>query len=91
MATRQSIENIIEKAENVLSEAKDQLNVANRNGYEINESYDRAQRHLSNLDAEINKLMDSANHQQREQLHRLHLQVSAYLNDMILDQTQLFD
>lgn len=91
MATRQSVEAIIAKTEEVILRAKEQLDQTNRNGYEITTIYDQAQAQLSNLDDEINKLMDSANHQQREQLYRLHLQVSRYLNDMILDANQLYD
>ncbi|WP_182201808.1 DUF2524 family protein [Paraliobacillus salinarum] len=91
MATRESMDALIDKTEKVISEAKYQLNQANRNGYEINEDYDTAHLELSNLEAEIKKMMDSANHQQKEQLHRLHLQANRYLNDMILDTNQLHD
>ncbi|MFB1051410.1 DUF2524 family protein [Paraliobacillus sp. JSM ZJ581] len=91
MATRESMDAMIVKTEKVITEAKYQLDQANRNGYEVNASYDQAQVELSNLEAEIKKLMDSANHQQKEQLHRLHLQANRYLNDMILDANQLHD
>ncbi|CQR48189.1 hypothetical protein BN1058_02541 [Paraliobacillus sp. PM-2] len=91
MATRESMEAMINKTEEIITQAKHELDQANRNGYEINTSYNQAQTELSNLEAEIEKLMHSANHQQKEQLHRLHLQVSRYLNDMILDENQLHD
>ncbi|WP_407271944.1 DUF2524 family protein [Radiobacillus sp. PE A8.2] len=85
MATRQSVENLIEKANQCLAEANAQLNVTNRNGYDVDNGYTEAQQRLANVYDDIEKLMDSANHQQRDQLHRLHLRVSDSLNDMILD------
>ncbi|GGM36898.1 hypothetical protein GCM10011351_23830 [Paraliobacillus quinghaiensis] len=89
MATRQSMEELIAKAEQKLDVAKKQLDRVNRNGYEVDEAYTEAQIELSNMDSEIDKMMLSANHQQREQLHRLHLQVTDYWNDMILDANDL--
>ena len=89
MATRQSMEELIAKAELKLEVAKEQLDRANRNGYEVDEAYTEAQVELSNMDSEIDKMMRSANHQQKEQLHRLHLQVTDYWNDMILDANNL--
>jgi len=89
MATRQSMEELIEKAELNLEVAKEQLDKANRNGYEVDEAYTQAQLELSNMDAEIDKMILSANDQQKEQLHRLHLQVTDYWNDMILDANDL--
>ncbi|MFC0523957.1 DUF2524 family protein [Pontibacillus salicampi] len=89
MATRQSIENMMTEANQCLETAREQLDRANKLGYEVNEEYTEAQLALEELEQQIDKLMDSANHQQKDQLHRLHLQVSQYLNDMILDHQQL--
>ncbi|WP_117149624.1 DUF2524 family protein [Paraliobacillus zengyii] len=89
MATRQSMDDLIEKAEQKLEVAKQQLDLANRNGYRIDNDYAEAQIDLSNMDTEIEKMMLSANHQQKEQLHRIHLQVTDYWNDMILDENDL--
>lgn len=89
MATRESMDNLIIKAEETLEAAKQQLDKANRNGYQIDNDYAEAQVELSNMDTEIEKMMLSANHQQKEQLHRVHLQVTDYWNDMILDKNDL--
>jgi maltodextrin utilization protein YvdJ len=89
VATRQSVEQLIEEATLRLSEAEDQLKITNRNGFEIDGSYSEAQHSLSEIEEAIQKMMDSANHQQREQLHRLHLRVSQCLNDMILDHVDM--
>ncbi len=91
MATRQSINEMIAKTDNVLSQAHNRLDQANQNGYEINALYDQTQLELNDLEIEITKLMHSANHQQKEQLYRLRLRVNSYLNDMILDTNQLID
>ncbi|MBM7570894.1 DUF2524 family protein [Aquibacillus albus] len=91
VATRESVYALIEKANQALSYAEEQLKVTNRNGFEIDASYSEAQLQLSEVEQEIQKLMASANHQQREQLHRLHLRVNQYLNDMVLDHIQMND
>ncbi|SDK09235.1 DUF2524 family protein [Sediminibacillus albus] len=91
MATRQSVENLIERTNSYIAEAEQQLNITNRNGYEVDAAYSQAQRMLSEIELEIEKMMVSANPQQRDQLHRLHLKASQCLNDMILDQNDLAD
>ncbi|WP_237582697.1 DUF2524 family protein [Pontibacillus yanchengensis] len=89
MATRQSIENMMNDVNEKLESARDQIERTNKMGYQINEEYTQAQLGLEDLEHEIDKLMHSANHQQKEQLHRMHLQVSQCLNDMILDEQDL--
>nr|WP_255639676.1 DUF2524 family protein [Aquibacillus saliphilus] len=89
VATRQAVEDLIDKANEYLLTAGEQLDITNRNGFEIDDSYSQAQRNLSEVEQEIQNMMDSANHQQRDQLHRLHLKVSHYMNDMVLDQIDL--
>ncbi|WP_254901706.1 DUF2524 family protein [Thalassobacillus devorans] len=89
MATRESIETMIQETKQRLEQAKYELSLANQNGYPITASYTEAQQGLEQTEMEIDKLMHSANHQQKDQLHRLHLQVSQCLNDMILDENDL--
>ncbi|QTN00137.1 DUF2524 family protein [Sediminibacillus dalangtanensis] len=89
MATRQSIDDLIARTTACISEAEEQLDITNRNGYSVDADYSEAQAKLTQMEAEIAKLMDSSNAQQREQLHRLHLLASQCLNDMILDQNDL--
>ncbi|WP_181349487.1 DUF2524 family protein [Thalassobacillus sp. CUG 92003] len=85
MTTRDSIDGLIHEATNRLDQANQAMNQADRNGYSINDEYVATQQALEQTEVEIQKMMNSANHQQKEQLHRLHLQVSQCLNDMILD------
>ncbi|MDL4842580.1 DUF2524 family protein [Aquibacillus rhizosphaerae] len=89
MATRESVDNLISQANACISEAENQLDITNRNGYEIDSAYSEAQRKLADMEQEIQKLMDSASHQQRDQLHRVHLAVSQHMNDMVLDRIQM--
>ncbi|MCT2535830.1 YtzC family protein [Aquibacillus koreensis] len=89
VATRESVDNIIQQANQCIENAEEQLDISNRNGYEINSEYSNVQRELANVENEIRKLMDSASHQQRDQLHRIHLVVTNYMNDMVLDHIQL--
>lgn len=89
MATRASIDAMIQEAHDRLEQAKFELSLANQNGYPMTASYVEAQQGLEQAELEIDKLMNSANHQQKDQLHRLHLQVSQCLNDMILDENDL--
>ncbi|WP_053218833.1 DUF2524 family protein [Virgibacillus senegalensis] len=84
MATRKSIDDLIAKTNTYLAEAGEQLDITNRNGYPVDANYSEVQGKLDAMELEIAKLMDSANAQQREQLHRLHLKTSQCLNDMIL-------
>ncbi|KGX89500.1 hypothetical protein N781_07340 [Pontibacillus halophilus JSM 076056 = DSM 19796] len=89
MATRESIETLMTEANQRVEEARDQLDEANRMGFQMTSDYTDAQVHLEEIEVKINKLMHSANHQQKEQLHRLHLLVSQCMNDMILDNQDL--
>lgn len=89
MATRKSVENMIAMANEKLEEARKELQEANQLGYQVDDEYTQAQLGLEEMENEINNLMHSADHQQKEQLHRLHLQVSQCLNDMILDHEDL--
>ncbi|MCD5325041.1 MULTISPECIES: DUF2524 family protein [Pontibacillus] len=89
MATRDSIENMVEVAKRKMEAAREQLEQANQVGYQPSDEYSQVQLGLEEAETEIQKLMHSANHQQKDQLHRLHLQVTQVLNDMILDHEDL--
>ncbi|GAA0500420.1 DUF2524 family protein [Virgibacillus sp. MSP4-1] len=89
MATRDSMEQLITEIKDKIDTAKKELDETNRNGYDVDSEYTNAQTNLEQAEAEIEHMKLSANHQQREQLHRLHLQVSQVLNDMYLDQVDL--
>ncbi|MFD1020569.1 DUF2524 family protein [Thalassobacillus hwangdonensis] len=89
MATRASIDEMIHQAKASIDQAKYEMSLADQNGYPITASYVEAQQGLSQIEQQIDKLMHSANHQQKDELHRLHLQVSQCMNDMILDGVDL--
>ncbi|KGX86778.1 DUF2524 family protein [Pontibacillus litoralis] len=89
MATRASMDELMADATEKIEAAKTELDRTDRMGYDVDEQYTQAQMGLEKLEQRIDKLMDSANHQQKDQLHRLHLQVSQYLQDMILDHQKL--
>ncbi|MRG85230.1 DUF2524 family protein [Salinibacillus xinjiangensis] len=89
MATRESMNNLITEIKEKIESAKKELDETNRNGYDVDTDYTNAQTTLELAEAEIDHMNISANAQQREQLHRLHLQVSQVLNDMYLDQVDL--
>ncbi|QDP40925.1 DUF2524 family protein [Radiobacillus deserti] len=89
VATRESIDNLISKANQYIDQAEKELDITNRNGFHVDESYTTAQQKLNEVEQEIQKMMDSASHEQRDQLHRMHLRVSQYINDMVLDRVDI--
>ncbi|SFM02557.1 Protein of unknown function [Gracilibacillus orientalis] len=86
MATRDSVENLFIEGQHIIQQAEEQLDMSNRNQFLLNEDYTNAHLELETLSQNIDKLMNSANAQQREQLHRFQLVVNEKLNDMILDE-----
>ncbi len=89
MTTRDSMENFIREINEKMEIAKKELDETNRNGFNVDNEYSTAQLALEEAEAEIERMRISANAQQKEQLHRLHLQVSRLLNDMYLDENDL--
>ncbi|MCP8617818.1 DUF2524 family protein [Salirhabdus salicampi] len=89
MTTHASMEHFVEEIKERVAIAKGQLNETNRNGYPVDEEYSDAQIALEQAERAIEHMMISANDQQKEELYRLHLQVSHVLNDMYLDETDL--
>ncbi|MBB6455429.1 polyhydroxyalkanoate synthesis regulator phasin [Salirhabdus euzebyi] len=89
MTTRDAMERFIEEVMEKVEAAKQELDETNKNGYEVDEEYSSTQMGLERAEADIEHMKISANAQQREQLHRLHLQVSQLLNDMYLDQVDV--
>ncbi len=89
LTTRDAMENFIRDINERMELAKKELDETNRNGYNVDSEYSAAQVGLEQAEAEIEQMKLSANAQQKEQLHRLHLQVSRLLNDMYLDENDL--
>ncbi len=85
MATRQSVEAFLQRCEDSLRNGQEQITTARRQeAYNENE-YTNAQLQLEEVTNELAKLATSCNGQQREQLHRMRLQLQQLQNDMILD------
>ncbi|WP_240468589.1 DUF2524 family protein [Gracilibacillus sp. YIM 98692] len=89
LATRDSVEHLLTKGHQIIEQAEEQLQMSNRNHFNLNEDYTNAHLELEKLVQDIDKMMNSANEQQREQLHRFSLVVNEKLNDMILDEVDI--
>lgn len=84
MATRQSMDEFIHKCEEVIKYAEDQKTIASKQNHYNDDSYTDA---LQKVEGTYNELADmarSANGQQRDQLHRMRLQLQQLQNSMIL-------
>ncbi|WP_243291106.1 YtzC family protein [Bacillus sp. FJAT-47783] len=84
MATRQSVENCIQKCEEVLNYAREQYEEAAKQEHYNDEEYTKAQRMLEEVLQEIAQLEISSSDQQREQLYRERLKLQSLQNNMIL-------
>lgn len=86
MATRQSMDEFIHKCEEVIKYAEDQYSVASKQNHYHNDSYTDALQQLEGTYNELTDLARSANGQQREELHRMRLQLQQLQNSMILQE-----
>lgn len=84
MATRQSMDEFIHKCEEVIKYAEDQYSVASKQNHYHNDSYTDAMQRLEGAYNELADLARSANGQQRDQLHRMRLQIQQLQNSMTL-------
>jgi len=84
MATRQSIDELMQKCEDVLRFAHNQYTESSTQEHYNDDNYTEALQQLEGTYNEIAQLAHSANGQQREQLHRMRLQVQQVQNQMIL-------
>jgi hypothetical protein len=89
MTTRDAMFNFIEEIKVKMEQARKEIDETNRNGYEVDSDYTNAQVALEEAEKEIEHMKISANSQQKEELYRLHLQVSQLLNDMYLDEVDI--
>ncbi|ENH97134.1 hypothetical protein J416_06782 [Gracilibacillus halophilus YIM-C55.5] len=89
MTTRESLEHLLAEGNQIIEQAEEQLQMSNRNHFHMNEDYTNAHLELEQLSEDIDRMMRSANHQQKEQLHRFQLVVREKLNDMILDEVDV--
>ncbi|MGJ7920359.1 YtzC family protein [Neobacillus sp. LXY-4] len=84
MATRQSMSDFFEKCEEVLKYAEDQYQKASLQEHYNEDEYTDALQKVENAYNDLADLAHSANEQQREQLHRMRLQLQHTQNSMIL-------
>src|SRR5690625_6685156 len=81
MTTRDSMKELLSSSEKIIEQAEEQLELSNRGTFQMNEDYRNAQLELETLSYKIDKVMNSANAQQKEELHRLQLLVNERLKD----------
>lgn len=84
MATRDSMDELFEKCEAVLRNAETQYTISSRQEHYNEDNYTIAMQELEQAYNEIAKMSLSANAQQRDQLHRMRLQIQQIQNDMTL-------
>lgn len=84
MATRQSMDEFIHKCEEVIKYAEDQYSVASKQNHYHNDSYTDAMQRLEGTYNELADMARSANGQQRDELHRMRLQIQQLQNSMTL-------
>lgn len=84
MATRESVEQLIQQCEDAIRFANDQYTISSTQQHYNDNEYVRALQQLEDAYNDLAKLAYSANGQQREQLHRMRLQLQQMQNQMIL-------
>ncbi|WEZ09215.1 YtzC family protein [Priestia flexa] len=84
MATRQSVDKLLQQCEDALRYAQSQLSEGMKQEHYNDTEYTKAQLGLENAYKELEGLAHSANDQQREQLYRMRLQIQQTQNQMIL-------
>jgi Protein of unknown function (DUF2524) len=84
MATRQSMDELIQQCEDVLRFANDQYTESSLQEHYNDDNYTQALQQLEGAYNDLAKMAHSANGQQREQLHRMRLQLQQAQNHMIL-------
>jgi polyhydroxyalkanoate synthesis regulator phasin len=85
MATRASMEALFQQCEDTIRFAQDQYKVASLQEHYNNDDYTKAMQQMEQAYQDIAKMAHSANGQQREQLHRMRLQIQQLQNQMILE------
>ncbi|WP_353854873.1 YtzC family protein [Bacillus sp. Bos-x628] len=84
MATRNSIDEFMQKSMETLEFANKQFDLSSRQEHDNEEDFSKAQLMLEETLSELEKLKDVANDQQRERLDRARVQIQSMQNQMIL-------
>ncbi len=85
MATRDSMDSLMQQCEDAIRYAQDQLEESSLQQQYNDDDYTIALQQLEERYQEICKMAHSANSQQREQLHRMRLHIQQLQNKMILE------
>ncbi|WP_163101161.1 YtzC family protein [Peribacillus alkalitolerans] len=82
MATRESVENLVQNCEDVIRIAQEQYIEGSKQEHYNDEHFTQSQQLLESAIYEIQKMNDSCNGQQREQLARMKMQLMQLQSDM---------
>ena len=85
MATRDSMDNLLQQVEDTVRFAQEQYKQSSLQEHYNDDDYTKALQQLEETYQDIAKMAISANSQQREQLHRMRLQLQQLQNTMILE------
>lgn len=89
MATRQSVEAFLQRCEDTIRTSKEQMTIARKQEHYNITEYTNAMEQIEDCTNDLAHLALSCNDQQREQLHRMRLQLQQIQNDMTLDENLL--
>ncbi len=84
MATRQSIEDLLQQCEDAIRNAHEQYQDHTRQEHDNETEFTEAMQQIETAYNDLAKMALSANGQQREQLHRMRLQLQQVQNNLIL-------
>ncbi|MBU7593931.1 YtzC family protein [Metabacillus halosaccharovorans] len=84
MATRQSVNEYIQRCTDAIEYAREQYKIGSQQEHYNASEYTKALQGLENAVNDINHLSLSANDQQQDQLYRMRLQLQQVQNEMIL-------
>ncbi|MEH7355497.1 YtzC family protein [Neobacillus drentensis] len=86
MATRESMDNLMQQVEDTIRYAEEQYKQSSLQEHYNDDNYTDALQQLEETYQDIAKMAHSANSQQKEQLHRMRLQLQQLQNSMILEE-----
>jgi hypothetical protein len=84
MATRDSMDDLMQQCEETIRYAQEQFKNSSLQEHYNNDDYTEALQRLEDSYSDIAKMAQFANSQQREQLHRMRLQLQQVQNTLIL-------
>ncbi|WP_409289927.1 DUF2524 family protein [Peribacillus sp. SCS-37] len=86
MATYESVDSFLKECEETLSLAHEQFEAGSLQEHYADDVYLHAQRRLEETFMELERLKNSADHQQRYQLDRMRMRLQDIQNEMILQE-----